>query len=497
MKRIVFCFDGTWNKIAGDAPTNVARIAQSIASAGRPPDSIRQIIYYDEGVGTGYRDRWLTRTLEAIRGGVLGKGLDQNLIEAYHFLVLNYEPGDELFLFGFSRGAFTARSFAGMIRNCGIMSRRSLKAIGEAVDFYFSRSTDDSPDSDKARKFRFDRCPLLCLPGDKDWSDRQPDLKRPSDAINLRIKYIGVWDTVGALGVPGFFLTSPLFNRKYQFHDTALSSCVEAARHAVAADERRRTFPPALWSNLDQLDRDARPGDYQQQVFPGDHSSVGGGGPVDGLSKAALRWICAGAIKQKLAFDTDRAAPIHALRPDHRAALFNRKPGWWPTIKTFLSGGLWLSTRDFRVKAKVERDGAPIDCIVEAIDGIEDISEFLIRRYAAPREELGGRDYRPRSLMKFWNEMDERAAKLRAVPAPGDKVWDERALRPPNSVERYTIAPGDSLSKIAAARMGGIDDWKILFLHNRTAGLVHDPDELFAHTVIEIPRYAERGTGAS
>ncbi|NML07501.1 DUF2235 domain-containing protein [Sphingomonas sp. G-3-2-10] len=103
MKRIAFCFDGTWNKIDGDYPTNVARVAQSISrfdEKGMP-----QIIYYDEGVGTSTTSRWT--------GGILGHGLRENIIEAYHFLVLNYEPGDDIHVFGFSRGAYTARSFVG------------------------------------------------------------------------------------------------------------------------------------------------------------------------------------------------------------------------------------------------------------------------------------------------------------------------------------------------------------------------------------------------
>jgi uncharacterized protein (DUF2235 family) len=159
LKRLAFCFDGTWNRIDGKDPTNVARIAQSISrfdGKGNP-----QLIYYDEGVGT-------SRT-EKLSGGIFGHGLTNKILAAYHFLVLNYEPGDEIYVFGFSRGAFTARSFVGLLRNCGIMSRRSLQHIHEAVDLYMSRSKDSNPNSERSRDFRLKHCPMLCAPGDREW----------------------------------------------------------------------------------------------------------------------------------------------------------------------------------------------------------------------------------------------------------------------------------------------------------------------------------------
>ena len=111
MKRLVFCFDGTWNRLAADCPTNVVLVAEMtkpIASNGIP-----QIVYYDEGIGTARDERF--------RGGAFGKGMMDNIREAYRFLLFNYEPGDHIFAFGFSRGAFTARSFVGFIRHAGIL----------------------------------------------------------------------------------------------------------------------------------------------------------------------------------------------------------------------------------------------------------------------------------------------------------------------------------------------------------------------------------------
>jgi uncharacterized protein (DUF2235 family) len=283
MKRIAFCFDGTWNEIDSAYPTNVARIAQSISAFDAK--KIPQTVYYDEGVGTSLTEKW--------SGGIFGHGLAENIIEAYHFLVLNYQPGDELFVFGFSRGAFTARSFVGLIRNCGIMSRRSLQHIRSAIDLYMNRDKDSSPDSESAREFRFKYCPMLCLPGDSDWRSMADSGWKRDQAIDLGVKYLGVWDTVGALGVPNHLkLLSSVTNGKYGFHDTRLSRVVGRARHAVAADEKRKTFEPALWTNLTDLnDAQAGPPRYEQLIFPGTHSGVGGGGPVRGLSDIALDWI--------------------------------------------------------------------------------------------------------------------------------------------------------------------------------------------------------------
>lgn len=108
MKRLVFCFDGSWNQIDAPHPTNVLFTAQSVLPMA--PDGTAQLIYYDEGVGT--------EKGEKLRGGMFGKGLEKNLNDAYRFLIFNHTPGDEIYVFGFSRGAFTARSFAGLISNC-------------------------------------------------------------------------------------------------------------------------------------------------------------------------------------------------------------------------------------------------------------------------------------------------------------------------------------------------------------------------------------------
>lgn len=241
MKRLVFCFDGTWNRLDAACPTNVVLTAESALPLAS--DNTAQLIYYDEGVGTG---RW-----ESFRGGLFGMGLDQNLADAYRFLIFNYTPGDEIYIFGFSRGAYTARSFAGLLSNCGVLLRKHADKVDEAMKRYRAR-TDSETYAEEQFDFRGRYCPHVCAStAEADWRTR----KNVSGAVtpNLRVTYLGVWDTVGALGIPATLSFLSPSNKKYEFHDTRLSSFVSSARHAVAIDERRKDFVPTLWTNVSEL----------------------------------------------------------------------------------------------------------------------------------------------------------------------------------------------------------------------------------------------------
>lgn len=465
MKRLAFCFDGTWNKIDSENPTNVARVAQSISRFD--DKNVPQFIYYDEGVGTTATERW--------SGGMFGHGLREKIVHAYHQLVLNYEPDDEIYVFGFSRGAFSARSFVGLLRNCGIMSRRSLHHIRSAVAMYLSRTEIDHPNSEEARLFRLQHCPLLCLPGDGKWrKDNDPNFDL-AKTVELRVRYLGIWDTVGALGVPQHIKALRWVNRRHRFHDTTLSSFVERARHAIAADERRKSFEPGIWTNLDDLNDPQKPA-YEQLIFPGVHSAVGGGGPVRGLSDAALEWIFLGAGDQGLQFDTDAQSPIFQLKPDHRAQLFNETGKLkWSVKDRFMGAGL----RD-RTFPKFDR-GA--------------LHPSLIRRYAEPASRLPeGQPYRPPSLELLWPAIEQivrrNTAAISAAQAAVAQA-DDRALRAPVRVVEYTIQPRDTLRSIAIAQMGSEDDERILALHNRTVGLLFEDETLYAWSTLQIPIYDE------
>lgn len=331
MKRLVIFCDGTWNRMSAAEPTNVLMSSQMVEHADA--SGVPQIIYYDEGVGTSFLvNEWLETRL----AGAFGLGLLEKIEAAYRFLIFNYEPGDEIFIFGFSRGAYTARSLAGLIRKCGIVPSTHARAIREIFEFY--KDADTHPDSDEAQRRRMVLSPHVILKED----DRQWRLSHGAHPATvaaarlLNIRYLGVWDTVGALGVPQHLLVSSLFGtaKKYQFHDTALSSTVAAARHAVATDEDRLSFAPALWSNLDVLNTANGGSDrYQQLWFPGDHGSVGGGGEIRGLSNTALAWIMEGAAAEGLALNASELTEIKSAT-DPLAPLSNqkKKPGLFDRI---------------------------------------------------------------------------------------------------------------------------------------------------------------------
>lgn len=280
MKRLVVCTDGTWNSrdragADGRGLTNVAKLYASVAQADAA--GTEQLPAYYPGVGTG---PWWDR----IVGGAFGVGISQNIQRAYGWVVDQYEPGDELFFFGFSRGAFTARSIVGFIRNCGILRREHRAMIPTAYEFYRNRSPEKHPRAAAAIAFR----------------ERYAHPGIPA------LKCVGVWDTVGALGVP---TTGPIgwwTRRRHGFHDVALSSWVQNAFHALAVDERRKPFEPTIWEVADADARNpARRQRVEQVWFCGVHSNVGGGYADARLSDLALRWMLDKAAECGLALLPD------------------------------------------------------------------------------------------------------------------------------------------------------------------------------------------------
>lgn len=273
MKRLVICCDGTWQRLYGDSLTNVALTARSVAS--RDAKGNLQIVYYSAGIGASLSGLSLWQ-------GMTGSDLDDHLLDAWLFINFNYEPGDQIYLFGFSRGAYTVRSLAGLLRKCGILRREHVDKARTALDLY--RHRELTADSEEAERFRVAHAIA--------W----PRLARPftSPPVDLSIRYLGVWDTVGSLGIPRLLPISIGLNAQYEFHDTALSRAVEHARHAVAIDERRAAFAPTLWSNIDAFNTPGTRPRVAQQWFPGDHGGVGGGSSR-GLSNCALLWVLEGA----------------------------------------------------------------------------------------------------------------------------------------------------------------------------------------------------------
>lgn len=278
MRRLIVCCDGTWKAAESKTITNVTYMARAIAPTAF--DGTTQVVFHDPGVGTG-------NLIDKVSGGAFGNGLDLNIVDAYRFLVYNYQPDDQIFLFGFSRGAYTARSTAGMIRKCGLLQKRHADRVDDAYELY--RRRDDTADSDVAVKFR----------ADYSW---------PA----FDIAFLGVWDTVGALGIPLTGLRW-LTRRDDVFHDTQLSRSVKRAFHAVAIDERRGPFKPTLWETR------PAPGQIVEQAwFAGVHSDVGGGYADRKLANITFQWMARRAYEAELEFDhqyLERELGINLLQP--------------------------------------------------------------------------------------------------------------------------------------------------------------------------------------
>lgn len=312
MKRIAFFCDGTWNRADADRPTSILRLAQAVTPSA--VDGIKQVVFYQQGVGTGRGTSWLARRMDKFLGGALGWGLEDNIVEAYRNLVFCYEPGDQIFIFGFSRGAYTARSLAGLIRKAGILPRDKVHLVHDAMALYRQRGRAMAPDQPQVMEQRADLSPdVATSQAEIEWRLAQGKLDRKGEPpILVQIRYLGVLDTVGALGLPSVMgLFAKLVNDRHAFHDTDLSHLVLSARHAVAIDERRVLYPPALWGNLDGPDGlnhgetgPERP--YQQMWFAGVHGVVGGSGEVPGLSAYPAGWIAEGARAAMARLDFDR-----------------------------------------------------------------------------------------------------------------------------------------------------------------------------------------------
>lgn len=265
MRRLIVCADGTWKsdeeKSDGEAVTNVVKIRNAVDL--HPPSGVEQMKpFYDQGVGA--KGGKLSRLI----AGATGQGLSDNVKECYAFLVENFQPGDHLFFFGFSRGAFTVRSLAGLVRKCGILRSEDRGKIDEAYAFYRKRGDGYHPGGEEAKAFR---------------------AKHGSRETNIRC--LGVWDTVGSLGVPTSGPIGLYTRYRYGFHDVRLSSAVENAFHAIAIDERRKPFAPALWTvRARDQEKDAHQR-IEQRWFAGVHSNIGGGYTDCGLSNVTLRWM--------------------------------------------------------------------------------------------------------------------------------------------------------------------------------------------------------------
>lgn len=339
-RRLALFLDGTWNEDEGDRPaTNIVymrerlfwglnvRLRHAIASraSGSPnqdaldydklPDPFHKksvsglvfdgyeyVVYYDRGVGTG-------PYLDMIKGGISGAGLNRNIRQAYRFLSTWYRPGDQVFVFGFSRGAFTARSLCGYLQTVGLLR------------------SEQCTEENEARAWRFYRTdPRDRLAGEWSWFNA-PDndgIARVHDPRYMRVRALGVFDTVGALGIPeqGF---RRINRAKYAFHDTEVNSLVDIRLHALSIDDPRHAFAPTLWTKpkFKLLDPDKSP--TEQVWFAGAHSDVGGGYVNWAAHKKGLSFIPLAWMMQRVNRHGTHVEPVAETVPDGVAVPPNPK----------------------------------------------------------------------------------------------------------------------------------------------------------------------------
>lgn len=338
-KHLVVCCDGTWNtpdqvQDGKTTMSNVTKVALGVDA--RDLKGNEQLVYYDKGVGTGRFDH--------LRGGALGWGLSKNIQEAYVFLVRNFDQGDEVFLFGFSRGAYTVRSLAGLIRNSGLLKYNYEEKLDDAYELYRDRSNKTHPRSTEAQLFR------------------------RSYAREIRIKFIGVWDTVGSLGIPNLASISQI-SKLWTFHDVKLSTSVDNAFQALAIDEHRKPFVPTLWEQQE----DAINQKLEQVWFAGVHTNIGGGYPDSGLSDFALAWMVNKAEECGLRVNVEM------------------KPNALGEIRDSMT---WY----YKILGEVDRpiDQRRLDSEGKAIVTCEDIHASVLERFNAP-----GMSYKPQNLATY------------------------------------------------------------------------------------------------
>ena len=275
-KRIVVCSDGTGNSAIKGRGTNVFKLFEAVDLDTHrfDPEATPQIAIYDDGVGTEN-----FKPLK-ILSGATGWGLSRNVKHLYKELARVYDPGDDIYMFGFSRGAFTVRTLVGFIQACGLIDPERLQpktfaTLQQAVDEGY-------------KAYRQCYRPALWRPLVKAKGGANERFKKEySHADAIPIRFLGVWDTVDAVGMP--FRLSDVINAtvyQFKFADRTLSPLVRRACQALAVDEPRESFAPLLW--------DEAPGDdarIRQVWFAGAHSNVGGGYPKQGMSLVALDWL--------------------------------------------------------------------------------------------------------------------------------------------------------------------------------------------------------------
>jgi uncharacterized protein (DUF2235 family) len=362
--------DGTWDQATGN--TNVWRLKSLCVSDPSQP------IYYSAGVGTG--------PVDYFRGGVFGYGIDDLLEGAYQWLVENCSEGDELFIFGFSRGAFAARSLSGLISRCGLLKLGAPLSIGQLYARY--RRGNDVRTIHELVEPEVDPTGFT---NEERWLLRY---SRP-----IPVKFTGVWDTVGAVATSS--VLHLITGGDHSFLDVNLRKTEQNVFHALAIDENRKVFDATLLSQyVPGIDPSApwespRPlACVEQRWFAGSHGNVGGGSYDDLLAQVPLRWLMSKAGKFGLQFrqplDLDEGAAAGAIDDSYRS---------------FLKGTYALLHAEQRYWRPIARAPKPLtETVVHTINETIDVSVFDRWRNDA--------SYRPENLTDWATRHDVRIEDL-------------------------------------------------------------------------------------
>ncbi|KAK0623054.1 hypothetical protein B0T14DRAFT_161700 [Immersiella caudata] len=342
-KRLIVCCDGTWmNSDTGytkptfynpvgklQTPSNVTRLSRSLRRICT--DGTIQIIEYHSGVGTG------GTVADLVSGGAFGLGISENIRSAYSFICANYRDGDEVILIGFSRGAFTARSVAGMVDNIGLLTREGMEFFYPIYKDMQNWQTSDYEDPFPGVPFDIKPRGITAKAVYRQMlADR--GLTRLYQGVNkdklIKIRAVAVFDTVGSLGVPNVSLLSKLglhqSTKEFRFFDTDISNRVEYAFQALALDEHRLPFSPTLWERAATNNKAT---DLRQVWFPGNHGNVGGGWQDAGVANMSLAWMMDQLASIGVEFDEKTISRIFTrLVRDYRDMANASKPEAPPPI---------------------------------------------------------------------------------------------------------------------------------------------------------------------
>jgi uncharacterized protein (DUF2235 family) len=345
MRNIIICCDGTGNEISQNI-SNVLKLYRCLRKTEKTEP--RQLVYYDPGVGTLARpDPWhkFKQDFNAILGLATGYGLDDNVLAAYDFLVHHYQHGDQIYLFGFSRGAYTVRVLAGLIHKIGLITPEQVNLAGSGLIAYKQFSSDEAP---KLRA-RFKSAIEVASGEDAVQTpfDNAAQFARITSSRWPTIRFVGVWDTVASVIVPRadrFYWPS-----LEELAFTLVNPSVQTFRQAISIDERRCMFRLKKWDDPQTFKHNrfnnahAEPQDILQVWFAGVHADIGGGYPEkeSGLSKYPLLWMIDEATKcglqvnqatvNQLAWGIQRkSSPYSYVAPDVRGDLHTSLSGaWW------------------------------------------------------------------------------------------------------------------------------------------------------------------------